>query len=679
MAERTDIARQIETLRQEVARHEYLYRVENQPEITDSEFDAMLRQLRELEEAHPALVTPGSPTRTVGDDRLAAFETVPHLQPMGSLDNTYNRGELTAFNQRLVRALAGERPDPERSLPYIVEPKIDGLAISLVYEKGRLVRAVTRGNGVEGDDVTANARTIASLPPSLKTAKPPALVEVRGEIFMTFAEFNRINEEREADGLPKFMNPRNLAAGTIKQLDTRVVAKRKLELVVYGLGAHEGVRFERQQDIHQQIKDWGLPAFERIWTTDGIEAAWSAIEALDGSRADFTYPTDGAVIKLDHIPWQQLAGTTSKAPRWAISYKFAAEQGETVLRKISLQVGRTGALTPVAELDPVVIAGSNVSRATLHNEDEIRRKDIREGDTVIVEKAGEIIPAIVRVVTDKRPPTAVPFDFPARLRELGHDAERLPGQAAWRLKAHDSPDLVRRRLEHFAGRNAMDIDGLGSEIIRQLIDADLVRDVPDLFRLTTDDLLPLDKFARKSAENLIRAIDEARGNDLWRLLHGIGIPHVGVQSAKDLARHFKSINALMAADEEALATIDGVGPIMACAIRGFFADPENEARVRTLLDEAKVNGETHKTAGEEQPQTLAGKTFVITGTLPTLSRDEAKARIEAAGGKATGSVSKKTSCVVAGTEAGSKLTKAQEIGIPVIDEATLLEMLEGGD
>ncbi len=677
MADLSDIARRVEHLRAEVARHERLYRVEHQPEITDARFDALVRELQELEDAHPELAAPDSPSRTVGDDRLDAFETVRHIRPMASLDNTYSRDELSAFDQRLMRTLADERADPGEPLPYIVEPKIDGLAISLVYEDGRLVRAVTRGNGEEGDNVTANVRTIPTLPDHLDGDGHPDLIEIRGEIYMTLAEFQRVNQEREREGEPKFMNPRNLAAGTIKQLDPRVVARRRLEIVLYSVGAHEGIRFDRQRDVHERFRAWGLPVVEKYWQARGLGEAWAAIEELDRLRSTFAYPTDGAVIKLDRVAWQDIAGSTSKAPRWAISYKFAAEQAETVLRKISIQVGRTGALTPVAELDPVVIAGSTVSRATLHNEDEIARKDIREGDTVIVEKAGEIIPAVVRVVTEKRPAGAAPFDFAARLRELGHDAERVPGQAAWRLKGRNNPDLTRRRIEHFAGRTAMDIDGLGTEIVRQLIDADVVRDIPDLYRLKPDDLLPLEKFAQKSADNLVAAIDASRANDLWRLIHGLGIPHVGAQSAKDLARHFKSLDALMAADTGTLAEVDGIGPVMAESITAFFADPDNEARVRALADEAEVNTRALDADAPDQPQTLDGLTFVITGTLPSLSRDEAKALIESAGGKCTGSVSKKTDYLLAGESAGSKLDKANALGIPVIDEAKLRAMLDG--
>lgn len=669
-------AERIARLRSEIERHEYLYRVENRPEISDPAFDALLRELRELEEAHPELGAADSPTRTVGDDRLAAFETVRHRQPMASLDNTYNEGELIEFDRRLRRTLADDLPSADPALPYVIEPKIDGLAISLTYEKGQLTRAVTRGNGVEGDDVTANARTIRTLPDCLLTDDPPDLIEIRGEIYMTLAEFERINTARAAAGEPAFMNPRNLAAGTIKQLDPKVVAQRRLEIVVYGRGAQEGgPTFSRQNQIHEQYARWGLPTVEKIWPVTGIEAACAAVRELDELRTRFAYPTDGAVIKLNDLRLQEIAGSTSKAPRWAISYKFAAEQGITRLRRINLQLGRTGVLTPVAELEPVLIAGSTVSRATLHNEDEIRRKDIREGDTVIVEKAGEIIPAVVAVVLERRPPDTQPFDFPARVREAGFEAERAPGQAAWRVRSGDSPELIHRQLQHFASRTAMDIDGLGTEIIKQLIAAGLLREPADLYRLTVDDLIDLERFARKSAENLVAALAKSRENDLWRLIHAIGIPHVGAQSAKDLARHFRTFEALRRAAAEELEAIDGVGGIMAAAIRRFFDDPEQAAHLDRLLEAAQPN----TTALEAPPgnnAALASRTFVLTGTLPTLSREEAKARIEAAGGKCTGSVSKKTDFVVAGEAAGSKLEKAQSLGIRVIDEQTLLEMLD---
>jgi len=664
-----DIAHRIRDLRAQVRRHEYLYRIENRPEISDTEFDRLIAELRRLEENYPLFATEDSPTRTVGDDRSEGFATVAHREPMYSLDNTYNREELFEFDARLRKLLGRE------SLDYVVEPKIDGLAISLTYEHGRLTRAVTRGNGVEGDDVTANVRTIRTLPQRLDTASPPALIEIRGEIFMSVAEFERINRERADHGLPLYMNPRNLASGTLKQLDPKVVAARKLEIVTYGRGHVEGYHFAHQHELRDTLKRWGLPVTTRGWLATGIDDTWAAVQELDRLRHEFPFPTDGAVVKLDPIALQLEAGFTAKAPRWAIAYKFETEQAETRLRQITIQVGRTGSLTPVAELEPVLIAGTTVSRATLHNEDEIRRKDIREGDWVVVEKAGEIIPAVVRVLTDKRPPDSAPFDFAARLRDLGYDAERVPGQAAWRLRDTTAPARVRRAIEHFASRTAMDIDGLGTEIVGQLLDAGLVRDIPDLYALTVDHLLPLDKFAQKSAENLVAAIDRSRANDLWRLLHGLGIPHIGAQSAKLLAAEFGTLDALAAADATRLAQIDGVGPIVAQAVSDWFGDAANRERLRRLTEDFGVNTRSALTASAGGGGPLSAKTFVLTGTLPNMTRDEAKARIEAAGGKVTGSVSGKTDYVLAGTDPGSKVEKARKLGVPVINQAELLRML----
>lgn len=668
MAELDDIAQRMDWLRREIERHEHLYRIENLPEISDPEFDRLVKELESLEAEYPLFVSQDSPTRKVGDDRLPGFETVKHRLPMQSLDNTYNQEELVNFDTRLKRLLGDAEPE------YLVEPKIDGLAISLVFEYGRLVQAITRGNGEQGDDVTGNVRTIRTLPSQLKGAESIPLVEIRGEIYMSQEAFEWINAQREAEGLPKFMNPRNLASGTLKQLDPAVVAKRRLEIVCYGLGAVDGISFSRQSDLREKFSEWGLPVVERSWRVNGIESAWNAIEELDTLRDGFSYPTDGAVIKLNELAGQARAGSTSKAPRWAISYKFAAEQAETRLKEITIQIGRTGALTPVAELEPVEIAGSMVSRATLHNEDEIKRKDVREGDWVIVEKAGEIIPAVVRVVQEKRDPDSQPFDFLNRLEELGHQAERVSGQAVWRLKGTENPVQLRRQLEHFAGRQAMDIDGLGKEVVKQLVEHGLVRDITDLYGLRADDLIGLDKFARKSADNLVDAIARSREADLWRLIHGLGIPLIGAEAAKLLAMRFGSMGALCQTRPEVLNEIDGIGPKMTDSLISYFDDPDNRERIRRLYQEAGLNMESKLTVPDEETE-LTGKTFVLTGTLPTWTRDQAKEAIVKAGGKVTSSVSKKTSFVVAGEEAGSKLAKARNLGVEVIDEDALKAML----
>jgi DNA ligase (NAD+) len=668
-----DPAARIDWLRHEIARHEHLYRVANQPEISDVAFDRLLAELRALEAEYPLFARPDSPTQRPGDDRIEGFARVRHQQPMLSLDNTYNRTELLEFDRRIARLAPGA---PRR---YVVEPKIDGLAISLTYEQGRLVRAVTRGNGTEGDDVTANIRTIRGLPDTLAGDRIPPFVEIRGEVYLLEDRFRAINAQRVADGLPPYMNARNLASGTLKLLEPRVVAARGLSIALYGLGASDGLTLDRQADLLPLLSAWGLPTLAERWVVDGIDAVWQAIGELDQIRGSLPFSTDGAVIKLDDMPTQRQLGFTAKSPRWAISYKFAAEQAETRLNAVTIQIGRRGTLTPVAELEPVLIAGTTVSRATLHNEDEIRRKDIRIGDRVVVEKAGEIIPAVVRVVLDARPADAQPFDFAAAVAAMGLDAERVAGQAAWRLRSLDNPASIRRKIEHFAARTAMNIDGLGREIVRQLVESGRVRDAADLYLLNEEDLLQLDGFARKSAENLVRAIQATRTNPLWRLLHALGIPHVGAQSAKDLARHFGSLDALAAADLPTLADIHGIGSVMADAIHTWFRDPVNRELVRRLVDDGQVappaESPTAQPTDASTTNPVAGKTFVLTGTLPTWSRDEAALAIEAAGGRVSGSVSKRTDFVVAGDSAGSKLDKAQELGVPVIDESTLRSLL----
>lgn len=684
-----DTAKRIENLRAEIARHEHLYRVENAPEISDQAFDRLVHELQSLESAHE-VSTEGSPTRKVGDDRQSGFQSFTHLERMMSLDNTYDRADLIDWYERLRKLL----PSPPQPAPaqgdlfsaapegpgapveLIVEPKIDGLAISLTYENGELIRAVTRGNGIEGDVVTANVRMIDGLPPKLRpnSAYPfPSLLEIRGEIYLGFDEFKRINAAREAAGEPLYMNPRNLAAGTVKQLDAEVVRQRKLEILLYGMGYCEGWEPSSQSELLDALKKWGLPTPENFASVQTIDEAWQAIEKIDTARTKLPYPTDGAVLKLNSREGQRRAGTTAKAPRWAISYKFAAEQAETRLRQISIQIGRTGVLTPVAELEPVLLAGTTVKRATLHNEDEIARKDIREGDTVVIEKAGEIIPAVIRVVLEKRPPQSTPFDFPARLRELGHDAERIPGQAAWRLKAGSSRELLHRQIVHFGGRTAMDIDGLGKEIITQLIAKGLVQNCADLYRLEVAQLVGLERFAEKSAVNLVSALEASKANPLWRLLHGLGIPHVGAEASKLLATCHEDLDHLASAESESLAALRGIGDIMAEAIAGWFHQESN----LNLIEKLREAGLNFK--GEERPDMsdapLAGKTFVLTGTLPHCTRDEAKAAIEAAGGKVTGSVSRHTDYLVAGEAAGSKLAKAEKLNVPILNEADLKSLL----
>ena len=661
----------IADLRAQVARHDELYYRQAKPEVTDFEYDRLKRELADLEAQFPQFKAADSPTTRVGDDRLEGFATYRHRQPMQSLDNTYSADELRAFHQRLVKLFGRE------DLAYVVEPKIDGIAVSLTYEKGAFVRAVTRGSGFEGDDITANAKTIRTLPAKLKAARGarlPDVIEIRGEIYMTLAEFERINREREEAGEALFANPRNLTAGTIKQLDTREVARRKLEIVLYGVGFCEPAVVETQSGIHGLVRAWGLPALERFWTAHGIDETWKAVQELDQLRHSFAYATDGAVVKLDSLAQQREAGSTSKAPRWAIAYKFAPERAETRLNAITVQVGRTGVLTPVAELEPVVLAGTTVSRATLHNRDEIARKDIRVGDYVFVEKAGEIIPAVVGVNTARRTPECAAYVFPAKCPVCGTRTVQVEGEVALRCPNPDCPAQVRRRVQHFVSKAGVDVEGLGEAMVDTLVEKGWVRSITDLYRLKRDDLLTLGKSVEKSTDNLLAAIEASKRVELWRFINGLGIMHVGSAAAKDLALKFGSLEALAEAKREDLLAIEGIGETMADAIITYFNEPKNRTLVSRLftLGVAPV-----APARPAVGAALAGKTFVLTGTLPKLTREQAMEMIEAAGGKVSGSVSRKTSYVLAGEEAGSKLEKAKSLSVPVIDEAEFRRMLNG--
>ncbi len=719
----------IVALRTELARHDELYYRQARPEIGDFDYDRLKRELADLEASHPDLAAGASPTKRVGDDRAEGFARVRHRQAMMTLDNTYDEGELREFHARLAKLLGTEE------LAYTVEPKIDGLAVSLTYEQGKLVRAVTRGDGEEGDDVTANVRTIRGLPhvlravdggqgtvnsaaglpkgrdaapsasardelplfaedpsstahrlPSANDRPPPtgfpALIEIRGEIFLRLEEFQRINREQEEAGLEPYANPRNLAAGTLKLLDAAEVAKRRLEIVLYGLGACEpGEPAAAQSGYLARLVAWGLPVVEKFWAVRGIDAVWSAVLELDRLRRNFAYATDGAVVKLDRHDQQRVAGARGEgqtarklSPRWACAYKFAPDRAETRVNAITIQVGRTGALTPVAELEPVLLAGTTVKRATLHNAEEIARKDVRPGDAVLIEKAGEIIPAVVQVLVEKRPAGLAPYVFPTTCPICGTAATRAAGEVVWRCPNPDCPEKVRRRLEHFASKGCLDIDGLGEEMVALLIERGLVKTIPDIFRLKIEDLLPLKKSGEVWAGNLVAAIAARRQADLWRVLNGLGIPQVGAAASKDLAQRFRSLDAIGGASEADLLNVGGFGERTVGLLRGWFAVPEN----RALLEALRAVGlEPTPPAAAGAGAPLAGKTLVLTGTLPTLSREDATALIEDAGGKVSGSVSKKTHYVVAGEEAGSKLEKARALGVPVLDEAGLRQLVAG--
>lgn len=655
-------------LKQLIAHHDDLYYKQANPEIDDQAYDRLKAELEALLEKHPEFKDAQTTLSLVGDDRIDGFQSFKHRLPMLSLDNTYNKDDFFTFAQRLETQFSKE------TFQLTIEPKIDGVAVSITYENGVMTRALTRGNGTEGDDITQNVRLIQDLPHTIPQSS--GFMEIRGEIYMRHDEFERINAIRKENGQDIYKNPRNLAAGTIKLLDFEEAQKRSLNIVTYGIGAFEpSSLFSTQQSVQEKLKDWGLPVLEKFWIAKNAEEAWIAIETLDQMRNRFTYPTDGAVIKVNDFSQQRRLGSTAKAPRYAIAYKFEAEKAETRLKDIQLQIGRTGAITPVAILEPVQLAGTTVSRATLHNEDEIKRKDIRIGDTVVVQKAGEIIPQILSVNLDKRKADAQVFCFSDHLKSLNIEAQRDSDGATWRITAKDDPIRRQRALMHFASRPAMDIENLGTAVIEQLIQIFAIKDPSDLYSLSKNDFLKLEKFKEKSANNLYQSIQSSKSQDLWRLIHGIGIPNVGKQAAKDLESEFQSLDRLQSASYSELIQIDGIGATMAESIRTWFDDTDNQFML-TRFKEQGLNMEAIKVESEEA-QTLANKTFVITGKFESMTRDQAGALIEQYGGKVSSSVSAKTDYLVAGESAGSKLDKAQKLGVTIISDQELTQLIGG--
>jgi DNA ligase (NAD+) len=660
----------IEQLRSQISYHDRLYYEQAKPEISDREYDALYRELVDLERAHPELIAPDSPTQKVGGRPQAAFAQVEHLVPMQSLDNTYSAEEIGDFVERLQRLLPGEE------IPMTIEPKVDGVAIALLYEKGRLVRAATRGDGTTGDEVTRNIRTIGVIPVKLH-GKAPDVLEVRGEVYLPKETFARINAERDEQGLPTFANPRNAAAGTLKQLDPNIVAERKLSAVFYGYGAVEpsSALPERMEEFFGQLKAWGLPINPRHWLASSAAEVMDAIMELGAFRRDFPFETDGAVIKVDRIEQHARLGSTSKAPRWAIAYKYEPEQARTRLLDITVQVGRSGVLTPVAELEPVLVAGSTVSRATLHNEEEISRKDLRIGDWVMVEKAGDVIPAVAKVLTEERDGSEKAFKMPTQCPVCAAPVVRTEGEVAVRCTNPGCAAQSRRRIEYFAGRTAMDIEGLGEAMVTQLCDAGLVNDVADLYALTSEQILPLERMGEKSVTNLLTAIDASRNQPLWRLLAALGIPHVGVTVARTLAASFGTLDRLAAASEEELVAVEEIGPIMASAIRTWFRDPSVVVLIEKLRTACLNFGERDPAGSAPAADgPLKGTTWVLTGTI-SIPREEAAELIRAKGGKVSGSVSAKTTYLLAGDEAGSKLAKAEKFGVKVLSEEAFRELI----
>lgn len=659
-------------LAEEIRKHDHLYYVEAKPVISDREYDKLYRELIDWEKEFPDLATADSPSHRVGGKPLSQFQASAHLAPMMSLDNTYSQDEVRQFVERVQKLL------PNEKLEWVVEPKVDGLAINLRYENGVFTVGATRGDGTHGDDITANLKTIRSIPLRLKAARDlPKVIEVRGEVYFTKKEFDRINAERASAGEELFANPRNTAAGTLKQLDPTLVAKRRLDIVLYGTGRVEGGHPpQKQAELLDWLKSFGFKTPERTWFCRSVDELLGAIDDLDKIRDDFSYETDGAVIKLNSIPLREKVGVTSKAPRWGMAYKYAPDQAETKLKAITIQVGRTGKLTPVAELEPVLLAGTTVKRATLHNEDQIKRLDAHVGDTVVIQKAGEIIPEVVSVVAAKRTGRETLFHFPKECPECGSRISKgkVENEAAdWRCTNPDCPAQVRGRIEHWCGRGAMDIEGGGEVLAAQLVKSGLVHDVAELYKLKLDELANLERMGEKSAKNFLDGIEASKQRDAWRLLFGLGIFHVGAGVAKALARAFPTVDELFAASVDQLAEVEDVGEVIAESVTQWFGDDRN----RKLIDRLRTTGLNFTSslyAAASAVGPFSGKTFVLTGTLPTMSREQASVRIEALGGKVSSSVSKKTDYVLAGEEAGSKLEKAQKLGVKIIDEAEFVKL-----
>jgi DNA ligase (NAD+) len=666
-------AQRAEELRRLIDHHNFKYYVEANPEISDRDFDRLLEELKQIEAAHPELVTPDSPTQRVGGQPIEGFATVTHRQPMLSIDNTYNAAELKEFDRRVRKLVPGE------PVTYVVELKIDGVAISLTYERGRFALGATRGDGERGDEVTHNLRTIGGLPLRLRADKPPALFEARGEVYMNRDELARINRERIAKGLEPYKNPRNLAAGTLKLLDPRLCAERKLRLFAYALGAVEGVKVKTHLEALDLLRQYGFPVNPHIQAFDGIDQVIDYCNSWDKRRNELPYETDGMVIKVNNLDQRRRLGVTSKSPRWVVAYKFPAEQGLTKIHKIEVQVGKTGTLTPVAHLEPIRLAGTTVSRVSLHNADEMARKDILIGDMVVVEKAGEIIPYVVRSEPGARTGAEKPFKFPSKCPVCGAAVERDAGGAYYRCTGSDCPAQFKERLRFFAHRNAMDIEGLGEAIIEQLVDSGLVSspNLAGLYGLTLEQLVDLERMGKKSAQNLLDQIEASKGRGLTRVLTGLGIRHVGENVAELLAHEFLDVAALMDAPVERLAAVKGIGPVVAESVHRWFHSTSG----RKIVEQLRAAGVKLTEEPRARPAggtDLTGKTFVVTGTLAHYSREDIERLIKQLGGKPTGSVSKKTDYVVAGDKAGSKLDKARELGVKVLTEKQFDELIGKG-
>ena len=659
--------KKVEEVRALIREHDRHYWLEAAPQISDQEYDRLYRELKDLEEEYPQLVTADSPTQRVSGAPLQEFAQITHRTQMLSLDNTYSEAEVVEFFRRMLRLLPGE------TIRTVIEPKVDGVAISVFYRNGRLQYAATRGNGTVGDDVTQNVRTIRSVPYSLEGAAPDE-VEIRGEVYLPKKTFRKLNQEREEAGESLFANPRNAAAGTLKQLDARIAASRGLGVIFYGFGYYSGSELRSHQESLKRLARWGLPSPAKIWTADSPEAVIGAIKALDELRHDLPYETDGAVIKVDDYRQREALGFTSKAPRWAIAFKYQAERAETQLLSIEVQVGRSGKLTPVANLSPVQLSGTTVSRATLHNGEEIKRKDIRVGDYVLIEKSGEIIPAVLEVVLDRRAGNEKRFEMPTKCPSCGHPVVQFPGQIDVRCVNVECPEQVKRRLEHFAHRGAMDIEGLGEAMVAQLVERGLVKRIDHIYDLGEDALAGLERMGKKSIRNLLDAIEASKKQPIWRLIFGLGILHVGATAARELADFFGTLDALRKASVEELQKAPNTGEVVARSIRDWFDNKDNQELIEALRRHGLKFG-----GGEESSKIddrLEGTTWVITGTLSE-PREALADLIRSHGGRVASSVSGKTDFLLAGEEAGSKLEKARSLNVRVVNEEEFRGLVDG--
>ena len=660
----------IDNLRSELNDHNYRYYVLDDPVISDAEYDRLLRELQSLEDTHPELITDDSPTQRVGALPLEGFGNIEHRIPMQSLANAMDSDELLAFHDRLIRRLG-----KEQAIEYIAEPKLDGLAVELVYENGQFVNGSTRGDGTTGEDITQNLKTIRAIPLALRveTQSAPALLEVRGEVFISKDDFKKLNKQQEENDKPVFANPRNAAAGSLRQLDSGITATRPLSIFCYQAGVVEGTTFETHSEFLAALQNWGFPVNPEIKILNGIEEAITFHSNLKSHRNSLPYEIDGSVIKVNNYALREELGVRSRSPRWAIAGKFKAQQETTVIEDIVLSVGRTCAVTPVAKLQPVKVGGVVVSNVTLHNQDEIDRKDIRVGDTVLIQRAGDVIPQVVKVIKEKRPSNTSPFKMTNTCPECDHDVYRPEDEVVARCQNLSCPAQVKRRIEHFVSKNAMDIDGVGEKLIDQLVEKNLVKSVDDLYHLTLDQLSELERMAEKSAKNTISAINNSKSTTFHRFVYALGIRNVGEHVAKVLEKSFTgNIEIFMKTNAEVLEDIDEVGPIVAETIVKFWADKTNI----NIVNNCFKLGISLELVKNETEQIFMGKTFVFTGSLQSITRKEGKEIIEARGGRAAGSVSAKTDCIVAGENAGFKLKKAEKLGIPVLTESEFMDLIK---